>query len=259
MADIRSTDVSSRSHTLAKVLQHKLSTFEQLNLTDAQKNFGFRNFEQSESLANLGRVRDIYKIVGLQDVSILSQEEVFSRMFRAFESLKKELSGLTELNQMIRSEIDEKEVIYGVHENRNEEAQRHMLANDEIPSGRPKLYKKSDNIVELNLGKSSLLPNDPLGPEPLRESNTSYDLDLVSKNEDASSAELHPRPQSTRITNPTRAISFRDEIKIESHEREPILPFTNVELMDIGQKFNQSEMQKNLSARNDKLSDELKI
>jgi hypothetical protein len=117
-----------------------------------------------------------------------------------------------------------------------------MLASHELPSGRPKLYKKSDNIVELNLGKSSLLPNDPLGPEPLRESNTSYDLDLVSKNEDASSAELHPRPQSTRITNPTRAISFRDQIKIESHEREPILPFTNIELMDIGQKFNQSEM-----------------
>ena len=48
---------------------------------------------------------------------------------------------------MIRSEIDEKEAMFQVHSNRDEDRSRHMLGCDEIPSGRPKLYKKSDHIV----------------------------------------------------------------------------------------------------------------
>lgn len=230
-----------------------------MNLTEAEKNFGFRNFHQFESLSNLGKVRDIYKIVGLQDVSNLSQEEVFRRMFRAFESLKKELSGLQELNQMIRSEIDQKEVQYQVHTAREEDKQRHMLGSDDVPSGKPKIYKKSDHIVELNQRKSSLVRHTSGEPEPLRESNASYDLDIVSKAEETNAENFDQKLDSRRVSNPTRAISFRDEIKIEAHEKEPILPYSKSELMDVGVKFNQGELKANLQTRNEKLSDELEV
>ena len=97
---------NSRAHTLAKALQHKLSTFEQLNLTEAAKNFGYRNFDQPESLSNFGKFKSFYSILGLKDVSVMSQEEIYTKMFSAFEKLRQELEQITSVNELIREEID---------------------------------------------------------------------------------------------------------------------------------------------------------
>lgn len=84
---------------MAKALQHKLSTFEQLNLTESAKNFGFRNFNIPESYTNQGcKFINYLQVMGLEDVSVLTEKEVYTRMFSAFEKLKKELAQLTAIN-----------------------------------------------------------------------------------------------------------------------------------------------------------------
>jgi hypothetical protein len=92
-----------------------------VNLTESAKNFGFRNFKLPESLTNYGNIRNIYKIVGLQDVSVLTQEEIFTRMFTAFGKVKQELDQVHKVNTLIREEIDLKDLELGTFQGRETE------------------------------------------------------------------------------------------------------------------------------------------